>query len=232
MASIKICYRFKLDEDEEEIFDLEFDKDTFELISDGNERIPLWSKLDFHKCPHCPLDSKTVPICPVAENFSNVVIRFDHIFSFHEIEVEVITEERTVSCKTTAQRGISSLLGLIFAASGCPHTSFFRPMARFHLPLSSESETIYRVTGMHLLAQYLRNKEGKDFSFDFEKLKDMYDNLHLLNTKIADRIRDTVTTDSSVNGIILLDMLTKLMPLAIDTSLQDLKGLFSQYFED
>ncbi|HSG31978.1 MAG TPA: hypothetical protein VLB82_10585, partial [Thermodesulfobacteriota bacterium] len=186
-------------------------------------------KLDYHKCPHCPLDSKTVPNCPVAKNFSNVVLRFDHIFSFHEIEIEVITKERTVSSKTTAQRGISSLLGLIFAASGCPHTSLFRPMARFHLPLSTEQETIFRVTGMYLLAQYLQDKEGKNASFDFDGLKEMYNNLHLLNTKIADRIRDAVTTDSSVNGIILLDMLTKLMPIAIDRSLEDIKGLFSQY---
>ena len=232
MGSIKICYRFKLDDDEEEIFDLEFDGDTFELISDNNERLPLWAKLDFHKCPHCPLDSKTAPTCPVAKNLSNVVLRFDHIFSYHEIELEVITKERTVSCKTTAQRGISSLLGLIFAASGCPHTSYFKPMARFHLPLSSDNETIFRVSGMYLIAQYLLNKEDRESDFDFKGLKDIYDNLHLLNTKIADRIRDAVTTDSSVNGLILLDMLTKLMPIAIDHSLNDMKGLFSQYFKD
>lgn len=232
MGSIKICYRFKLDNNEQEIFDLEFDEDTFELIPDENERLPLWTKLDFHKCPHCPLDSNTVPTCPVAKNLSNVVIRFDHIFSYHEIELEIITDERTVSSNTTAQRGISSLLGLIFASSGCPHTSYFKPMARFHLPLSSENETIFRVTGMYLLAQYLLSKQDKDHSFDLEGLKKIYDNLHLLNTKIADRIRDTVTTDSSVNGIILLDMFTKLMPIAIDRSLDDIKGLFSQYFKD
>ena len=70
------------------------------------------------------------------------------------------------------------------------------------------------------------------FILDFGGLKDIYDNLHLLNTKIADRIRDAVTTDSSVNGIILLDMLTKLMPIAIDHSLDEMKGLFSQYLKD
>ena len=31
MGSIRICYRFKLDDNEEEIFDLEFDEDTFEF---------------------------------------------------------------------------------------------------------------------------------------------------------------------------------------------------------
>ncbi|NIT12860.1 MAG: hypothetical protein GTN99_01020 [Candidatus Dadabacteria bacterium] len=232
MGSIKIRYIFRLDKDEEEIFDLEFDRDTFELIPQENVMLPLWTKLDYHKCPHCPLDSEKVPTCPLAESFSNVVLRFDHIFSFHEIELEVITDERKVSCKTTAQRGISSLLGLIFATSGCPHTSYFKPMARFHLPLSSEHETIFRVTGMYLLAQYILSKEGKDYSFDLEGLKVLYDNLHLLNTKLADRIRDAVTSDSSVNGIILLDMLTKLMPIAIDRSLEDIKGLFSPYLKD
>jgi hypothetical protein len=29
-----------------------------------------------------------------------------------------------------------------------------KPMARFHLPLASEEETIYRATTMYLLAQY------------------------------------------------------------------------------
>jgi len=221
-----------LDENKEEIFDLEFDSDNFELISDNDEELPDWTRLDFHKCSHCPLDSETVPICPVAKNLSIVVKRFDDIFSYHEIELEVITEERKVSSSTTAQRGISSLLGLIFATSGCPHTSYFKPMARFHLPLSSENETIFRVTGMYLLAQYLLNKEDRDSKFDLEGLKDIYNNLHILNIEIAGRIRDTITSDSSVNGIVLLDMLTKLMPIAIDHRLEDIRSLFSQYFAD
>lgn len=232
MGTINIDYKFKLDKGKEETFNLKFNSDTFELLDGDDDSLPKWTRLDFHKCPHCPLDSAVVPTCPVAKSLSKVVNRFDDIFSYHEIELEVVTDERTVISKTTAQRGISSLLGLIFAASGCPHTSYFKPMARFHLPLSSEDETIFRVAGMYLLAQYLLSKEGRDCEFDFENLKKLYDNLHLMNTMIADRIRQVVTTDSSVNGIILLDMLTKLMPIAIDSKLQDIHELFSQYFKN
>lgn len=87
------------------------------------------------------------------------------------------TTERTVSAETSAQQGLGSLLGLIMATSGCPHTVFFKPMARFHLPFSNESETIYRAVSMYLLSQYFTTREGAPIDAGLDGLRDIYDKI-------------------------------------------------------
>jgi hypothetical protein len=228
---INIRYIFDLDSERQEIFELLIDGPTMELVHDSTEEVPAWTDLQFHQCPHCPLKSHIRPKCPVALSLSSVIRRFERVNSYDEITLKVITEERTVVEKTTAQRGISSLLGLLFATSGCPHTDFLKPMARFHLPLSSEEETIYRATGMYLLAQYFLEKTGSSRDTDFEGLRQIYHSLHLINRSIADRIRSATDTDSSTNAVVLLDMLTHLMPIAIEEHLDELKYLFTAYLK-
>lgn len=72
------------------------------------------------------------------------------------------------------QRGLSSLLGLILATRDCTYTRYFRPMARFHLPLASEEETIYRAASMYLLAQYLRANDGKQVDINLTRSAEIY----------------------------------------------------------
>lgn len=165
-------------------------------------------------------------------NLVDIVKRFDHILSYDEISMEVIMDERCISRRTTAQRGLSSLMGIVIASSGCPHTVFFKPMVRFHLPLASEEETLYRATSMYLLAQYFLQKEGKKADFELHGLEQIYNNIHLLNTAIAERLRAASKTDSSVNAIIMLDMYAKAMPYAIEESLEEIRYLFTPYLTD
>jgi hypothetical protein len=99
-------------------------------------------------------------------------------------------------------------------------------MARFHLPLADEEETISRVTSMYLLAQYFLKNEGKPADFDLKGLMGIYDNMHIVNTTIARRLRAASKTDSAVNAIILLDVFTYVLPLSIENYLQEIKYLF------
>ena len=229
MKSINIHYCFYIAEDRRETFDLCINAQSLELEHINSENLPKWTDLEFEQCPHCPLSSESRAKCPVAVNLAGVVDRFDNILSHHEIDLEVVTEERRITHHTTAQRAISSLLGLLFATSGCPHTNFMKPMARFHLPLASEYETIFRSAGMYLLAQYFLHMEGKDNDTKLTGLKSIYDNLHTINMMIANRIRSASSSDCSVNAVILLDMFTNLMPFTIEDNLNDIRHLFDSY---
>ncbi|MDH3328668.1 MAG: hypothetical protein OEM01_05490 [Desulfobulbaceae bacterium] len=232
MDVIKIRYCFDLKRERLEIFDIEIDAQTLELLNRPRHELPEWTRLEVHQCSHCPFTPDTHSHCPVAVCLSQVIGRFANVVSHNEIHLEVITDERTVSQETTAQKGISSLIGLLIVASGCPHAAYFKPMARFHLPLASEDETFYRATGMYLLAQYFLRREGKDHELGLEGLKEIYRNLHLLNTMIAGRIRIATDTDSSVNAVILLDMISSLVPLIMDEQLDKIRHLFDTYFPD
>ena len=177
MDVIEIQYIFRFNEEKLETIDLRLDAEHLEIVNKPASPLPDWTRLDFNQCPHCPLDGTHHPICPVAQCLVEVVTRFDKILSYDEVELEVITSERKVLQQTTAQRAISSLLGAIIPASGCPHTSFFRPMVRFHLPIATRRETIFRATGMYLLAQYFLGEEGRKTDFELTGLTKIYKNL-------------------------------------------------------
>jgi len=232
MDIIEISYRFKLDQHRQEIIDLRLDAQNLEIINKTGRKLPPWTKLDFLKCPHCPLNSGSHPECPIAVSLIDVVERFDSVLSCDEIDLEVFAPDRKVSQRTTAQRGISSLLGFLFPTSGCPHTAFFKPMVRFHLPMATAEDTIFRATGMYLLAQYFRLKEGQAGDFDFRGLTKIYNNLHLLNIHVAKRLRLSVEAESPINAIVLLDVFTHALPMFIEDNLEEIRHLFTPYFSE
>jgi hypothetical protein len=231
MNNITIAYRFRLPDNTQEEFSLELDSQTLELVSSTPYASQQWTRLDFHQCPNCPLNSSTHPDCPLSLKLVDIVKPFDHIMSYETIHVDVITRERRISQQTSAQKGLSSLMGLVIASSGCPHTAFFRPMARFHLPLSSVMETIYRATSMYLLSQYFLLQNGRDTDFDLKGLEQIYDNIREVNIAVARRLRHATEADSSVNAIVILDAFAMAMPTCIEESLNDLQHLFTPYLQ-
>lgn len=232
MGIREMSYCFTLAEGRRECLELRIDDNTLENKTQPSGPLPAWTQLAFCQCPHCPLAAADHPHCPVAVSLVDITRGFAEIVSFAEVEVTVVTKERTVSHHTTAQRAMSSLLGLLFVTSGCPHTRYFKPMAFFHLPLATERDTIFRVAGMYLLAQYFRRSEGVADDPELAGLAAIYDNLHLVNVGIAGRLRSALSSDSSINAVIILDMFTKALPFVIQENLLEIRYLFSPYFSE
>ncbi|MEH6811433.1 MAG: hypothetical protein V7677_02780 [Motiliproteus sp.] len=231
MEPIVFRYQFQLSDERQESFELVLDSHTLEPAEQALTSPPEWARLNFKQCTHCPLRSNTHPYCPVAISLVPVVELFNNVRSYEEIELQVDTQERRISQHTSAQRGLSSLLGLLIATSGCPHTNYLKPMARFHLPLASEEETLFRAVSMYLLAQYLRERSGLSHEAGLQGLKGIYDNLHQLNQKIAERLRYAADQDSAVNAVVILDMFTNLMPFSIDEDLEEIGSIFDCYLD-
>jgi len=231
METIPIQYRFTLANGARETFDLHLDRNTLQLQNFTPDVLPPWTKLDYYQCHHCPFTASEQPDCPVAANIVPIVLLFEKLLSYDAIHVDIITREREISQDTTAQRAISALMGLVMATSGCPHMSFFKPMARFHLPLASEEETLYRATSMYLLAQYFLKKDGITSEISLDGLTTIYRNIQIVNTTIAKRIRASSVTDSSVNAIVLLDMNAKAVAYEIKDHLEDIRYLFSSFYQ-
>lgn len=226
-----IHYRLSFADGSERLFRLQLDEATHRLIPADGADSPPWTALDNHRCPHCPLDAVEQPRCPAACAITDIVSASGDLFSYTEVKVEVRTPERVLTADTTLQRAISSLIGLALAVSGCPHTAFFRPMARFHLPFASEEETIYRATSMYLLAQYYRRKQGDEADMDLAGLAHIYRDLQVVNLHMAKRLRGASDKDATVNAVVVLDMFAKAMPYSIDESLQEIRHLFASYLD-
>lgn len=224
--SLRIRYGFDLPDGSKKHLELCFDPKNFRLTNEVPAAPPFWTELKFSQCANCPLNGEEHPHCPSALHMAPAVELLKELVSFDTVGVTVTQAERTVHAETSAQQALSSVLGLIMATSGCPWTDRLRPMARFHLPFASESETVYRSVCMFLLARYLK---AADDSAGFAPLKDLYENLHVVNRDMSRRLGAATKTDPARNAMALLDSYTTLLPAALESSLQDLKPLFDAW---
>lgn len=229
MEIINIRYLFKLPDNQQEIIDLHLDPVTLDLLNDIPKKIPFWAKLDFCRCPNCLLDIESSPNCPIAVHLVKLLKMFQTLLSYETVHVDIITPQRSVSKETSAQKSLSSVMGLIMATSGCPHMEFFKPMARFHLPLASAEETIYRAASMYLLAQYFLRKEGQEADLDLEGLKKIYQNIQPLNLSMFKRLQATCDKDVAVNSLTILDVFAQTLPFVIEKSLEEIRYMFLPY---
>ncbi|NFV81025.1 DUF6901 family protein [Magnetospirillum aberrantis] len=196
-----------------------------ELTFDADMRLAQraeaeWTRLDFHRCSHCPLPSE-VGHCPFATGLAPFMAGFDGMDSFERAQVMVRSAQRVVVGERAVQHGLASLIGLIGATSGCPRLDFFRPMARFHLPFSSEQETLVRAISMHLLDDWIN---GRPLALD--DLAAGYHAAALVNRTMADRIRAAFRRDAVVNALVSLDAYAQAVPLVIEDELEELAPLF------
>lgn len=226
---LEIEYRFGFETGRSWRYQLKLDPLTLAQRLTQRESYPSWARLPFHQCTNCPLTPASTPRCPAAVALVELVETAGTLISHDRVQVEVHTPDRIVSTGTTLQRGLSSLVGLVLATSGCPHAAFFRPMARFHLPLADEQETVYRAASMYLLAQYFVHREGRKADLSLSGLNAIYNDVQIINRALVGRLRVACEQDGPVNAVILLDVVAKALPFSIGGQLGELRHLFGAY---
>lgn len=229
---LKIKYDFRFEDGREARFRVLLDARTLEPVKPVAEDLPEWVRLDFNQCTGCPLSLQDHSNCPLAARLYPIVDSMRRVVSTERVKVAVLSSERAVVRKTTAQEGLSSLMGVTIATSGCPRTAFFKPMARFHLPFADLDETIYRATSTYMVAQYFRAKKGLSTDLRMRGLQQLYKQIAEVNRRMADRLRATRREDGSVNAIVILDMFAQGLPLHFNTLLGDLEPLFEAYMDE
>ncbi|MEQ3724626.1 hypothetical protein [Alcanivorax sp.] len=188
---------------------------------------PDWAALSYHQCSHCPLDPSEHAYCPIARNLAYLLPDSASGDSFQPVTLDVKTPQRGYHQETTLQRALSSLFGLICALSDCPHTRFLRPMASFHLPLSSDTETLVRTASLYLLQRYLLNLKQPDATVSLEGLNARYDALNELNRCFTGRLRQHGESDAPVNALVLLHVTAREMHWNLEEELESLTALFA-----
>lgn len=227
MTSFALTYRFALPNGRERVFPLRLARDNAALPAPAVDNPPSWTALPFQQCAGCPLANTGATHCPAALHLSSVIDGFTDVISYDQVGVTVETEERSISATLPAQQALASLMGLLIAASGCPKTAVFRPMARFHLPFANESETAYRVAAMYLIAQHFAARAGSETDITLKSLETIYRDIHVVNRGLAHRLRAATRQDAIVNAIVLLDVNTSLIPAAIHEILDEVKPAFA-----
>ena len=222
-----LTYRIMFDHKKHLKYVFDTNEDGINFIKPVNQATEKWMKLEHNQCSNCPLDLATNKLCPVAENLSVLMYDWQNIVSFDEVKLEVDSKQRKITATTTAQKTLSSLLGLIIATSDCPHTQFFRPMAQFHLPLANAEETTFRAISTHLMTQFFRQQDGQKVNFDLEGLTKIYNEMHTVNIYLKKRLESAVENDATLNAVVLLDIIAITLPNYLEDELEKLKSFFS-----
>ncbi|MDZ4861463.1 MAG: hypothetical protein SGI88_21020 [Candidatus Hydrogenedentes bacterium] len=233
MSTIEIGYQFRCADGDKREAALSVVLDAATLLQQRRTGSPApeWAALEVHQCKVCPLKPEDHPNCPAALSFVDILNEFGVLLSYTEVDVTVVTRERTVTSKTTVQRALSSLVGLCMATSGCPILARFKPMARFHLPLATREETMFRSVGAYLVAQYFLAQRGHTPDMQLKGLRETYDLIHDVNRGLSDRLRAIPAGDAHLNAIVILDLFAHALPYSIDEGLAEIEHMFASFIE-
>jgi hypothetical protein len=229
---LTFIYRFVISKEESKDFNIVLDRLTLQQMNKNEGPYPEWAGLDFNKCANCPLDVAEHPHCPVAVSLIDTVEYFKNCISFDEVDVYLKAPNRDYMTHISMQEGLSSMIGLLMATSGCPHMEMLKPMARFHLPFAEEDETMYRVITMYLMAQYFVNRRGGAPDWELKNLAGMYDNIRTVNKHFVQRLSKIKIKDASLNALIKLDCFAISVAFTIDQNLmEEYESLFGAFLD-
>ena len=227
-----ITYRFRLDSGKEKRFAVELDPATLALLPDAKAQPPAWARLSNRQCPQCPFSEQAQPYCPVARNLARIIEEFRHDISFDEADIVVTTENREFRRRAPLQNGISGLMGLVMATSGCPVLDKLRPMAYLHMPFPSAHETMYRAISMYLTAQYFVRRRGGRPDWDLADLVKIYEAVSGVNVAFAERLRTMEVEDATLNAVVSLDCFASMTSGSISyEALDDMERVFAAYLK-
>jgi hypothetical protein len=208
-------------------YNIKLDKKTVrQKFADIQEK-PKWTELDFEKCAVCPLTSQAVPHCLLALATMRPIIDFKASVSYEKLKLTVTSPERTYFKDCDLQTALSSFMGFLMATSGCPHFERLRPMARFHLPFSTMEETIFRVVSSYLLGEIVLQRQNPDWSL--KGIVAMYEKIGMVNRQFMQRLHAAATMDSSLNAVVILDTFAAVLPIAIESNLEEIKYLWEKH---
>jgi hypothetical protein len=223
-------YTFVLEDGLEKEFSVKLDAGHLGLVTRVKGPFPEWAELEFQRCPNCPVDKDQVRYCPVAACLVGLVDFFKEHHSYEDADVIIETADRTYSKHATLLEGLSSLIGIYMVTSGCPVLEKLKPMVRFHLPFATDEETKYRVMSMYLLAQYFLAEGGEEPDWKMERLKEMYEDIRVVNSSFRNRLSMISMKDANINALVKLDCFAWSVLSALDRkSVDDIKKLFEAY---
>ncbi len=183
-------------------------EETFyiELTKTGTFVVPnlddetSWTKLDFHKCSCCPLNSEEISHCPAAESLESTLLRLENRFSYENVTATVIDwANRSTTVKWQLQEVGSTFVQLAVFSSGCPIGSQFKPLLRDLRPFSTNEEL-----SKHLINKFLLKHRGEIDDCQ-QDIVARLEPIRIIFACLAKRLAGNATGDAVANSIVRLD---------------------------
>lgn len=229
-ATIRFMYKFNFRDGRKKTFEILLDEKTLAIEKPPPENPPEWAKMSTFRCSNCTLDLDKTEYCPLALYLSDVIEFFNDTPSFEKAIIVVENNERGTYKYTAVQAGVSSLMGIIMAVSGCPVVGKLKPLVRFHLPFASLDETEVRVLSMYILAQYFHFKDGDETDWSLDKLRDLYKEIQKVNRNIVEKLAEIEMQDTNRNAVIALSNYADFITLKLtDDEIESLREFLGDF---
>ena len=232
MEISKVQYKFIFADESEKVLELHLRTDNLTPVAWLPAKPPEWAALDNHKCGHCPLNSDKHAYCPAALNLAKLVDECNEMDLLDTVKLVVKTADRVVVVSATVQKALGSFIGLLMASSDCPPASYFRPVARFHLPLATEAETIFRAVSAYAMGQFMRRQAGKEGAVTLDGLFDVYADLEMVNTGLSIRLKTAGKDGAVAKSLMEWDVFSGMFPMRAEEVMDKMRPLFSAYLAD
>ena len=228
--NIDIEYRFRFAQGADKVFLVQLQQPGLGLVLSPAASLTEWTRLEHCQCPNCPLQPSETPHCPAARGLAELIDAFRDCLSTEPAEITVAVEAREYRKRASVQYGVSALMGLLMATSGCPIMDKLRPMVHVHLPFATIEETMFRSASMYLLAQFFRCQRGQEPDWDLSRLLDIFQDVGEVNQAFSRRLVSINPKDASLNALANLDCFAMVTSFAINKDkLKELESLFHAY---
>lgn len=231
--NITFKFKFSFQNGTSQDFKVTLDGRSLKLIAPPVSNPPMWTQLEYNKCPNCPLDPTKNPHCPIALNIVDVVNYFKDLVSYEKTYLTIENGQRTFIGTVSLQEAIKSLVGIYMVTSGCPIMDHLRPMMQNYVPFPSMDESVYRLISMYVLAQLLLFRSGKKADWDLTKLLSICNDVQLVNRSFFKRLRALKLKDASLNALVALDSVAAYTASFLEeNNLDEFKMMFLPYLEE
>lgn len=232
MEISKVQYKLVFADKTEKVLELHLRTDNLTPVAWVPSKPPEWAALENHKCAHCPLDSHKHVYCPAALNLAKLVDECNDMDLLDTVKLVVKTADRVVVVSATVQKALGSFIGLLMASSDCPPASYFRPVARFHLPLANEAETIFRAVSAFAMGQFVRRQAGKEGATSLDGLFEIYADLEIVNAGLSARLKTADLDGAIAKSLMEWDVFSGMFPLRAEEVMEKMRPLFSAYLQN
>lgn len=122
-----------------------------EGLPKSSATFPDWTRLECHRCSHCPLSVPDNHYCPPALNMVKLVERFSEYNSFETVTLHVTNGAQKHSTTTDLQTALAYLYPVILLRSACPYAPLLRPMEKFIKPFPDLDDALFYALSFDLI---------------------------------------------------------------------------------
>lgn len=163
---------------------------------------PGWTRLECHRCSHCPLSVQDAPYCPPALSMVKLVERFSECNSFETVTLHVRAGVQKHSTTTDLQTALAYLYPVILLRSACPYAPLLRPMEKFIKPFPDLDDALFYALSVDLIRKQISAAASSSPSVvDNSVNKDSY-NIAMAFHGLLNRLRAASHNDANINAII------------------------------